>query len=405
MSAIRIFSGVACNSGTILDGIKHGTGFQVVTDESIVVKAATYSDLTPQQIRRAFSSKASIFNNFTFEKERAIACLKLALTNHLNQSKCIFTGFSGLLIPDTIGHVLKVCLIADTKFRKNHLMEAKDLPEDEAIEAISKDDQDKSTWVHTLTGENDPWSPNLHDIIFPMDKSKADQALDLIIENLDNQAIIPTEQTRRAVKNFNLAARAELALLNAGHQVYIQAQEGNIQLGLHRQTLMHNRMQDELKQIVQNIDGVQSVNILTDPPKEKPLIYHKKNPTLPSKVLLVDDEREFVQTLSERLQMREMGSAVAYDGASALDLVETDEPEVMIIDLKMPEIDGIEVLKKVKQTRPEIQVVVLTGHGSEQDRQECMALGAFAYLQKPVDIDTLSETLKKAYEKTRTAGQ
>jgi DNA-binding response OmpR family regulator len=119
--------------------------------------------------------------------------------------------------------------------------------------------------------------------------------------------------------------------------------------------------------------------------------------------LLVDDEREFVQTLSERLQMRDMGSAVAYDGESALAMIHEheDEPEVMILDLKMPGIDGIEVLKRVKQTRPEIEVIILTGHGSEQDRKTCLELGAFAYLQKPVDIEILTETLKKANEKMR----
>jgi two-component system, OmpR family, response regulator CpxR len=116
-------------------------------------------------------------------------------------------------------------------------------------------------------------------------------------------------------------------------------------------------------------------------------------------VLLVDDEREFVQTLSERLMMRDMGSAVAYDGESALQMVSEDEPEVMILDLKMPGIDGIEVLRKVKATRPEIEVIILTGHGSEVDRELCMNLGAFAYLQKPVNIEQLSNTLKAANEK------
>jgi DNA-binding NtrC family response regulator len=116
-------------------------------------------------------------------------------------------------------------------------------------------------------------------------------------------------------------------------------------------------------------------------------------------VLLVDDEREFVQTLSERLELRQMGSAVAYDGESALSLVAEDDPEVMIIDLKMPGIDGMEILKQVKTTRPEIEVIVLTGHGTEADRKRCMQLGAFAYMQKPVDIDELSETLKRAHEK------
>ncbi len=120
---------------------------------------------------------------------------------------------------------------------------------------------------------------------------------------------------------------------------------------------------------------------------------------LPSKILLVDDEKEFVLTLSERLQIRDMGTAVVFDGKSALDLVHTDAPEVMIIDLKMPVIDGIDVLKQVKQTKPEIEVIVLTGHGSEQDKKKCMDLGAFAYMQKPVDINLLSQSLKKAIKK------
>jgi len=67
----------------------------------------------------------------------------------------------------------------------------------------------------------------------------------------------------------------------------------------------------------------------------------------------------------------------------------------------MPGIDGIEVLRRVKETRPEIEVIILTGHGSEADRETCMKLGAFAYLQKPVDIEVLSDTLKKANEQIR----
>jgi len=73
----------------------------------------------------------------------------------------------------------------------------------------------------------------------------------------------------------------------------------------------------------------------------------------------------------------------------------------MILDLKMPGIDGIEVLRKVKATKPGIEVIILTGHGSEADRKVCMELGAFAYLHKPVDIDLLSQTLKQANQKIK----
>ena len=97
--------------------------------------------------------------------------------------------------------------------------------------------------------------------------------------------------------------------------------------------------------------------------------------------------------------MRDMGSAVAYDGESALEVAREEEPDVMILDLKMPGIDGIEVLRRVKESQPEIEVIILTGHGSEADEKTCMELGAFAYLQKPVDVEELSATIKRANEK------
>ena len=167
---------------------------------------------------------------------------------------------------------------------------------------------------------------------------------------------------------------------------------------------MLGRLEDELKAIAEPVEGVKSVETKVGKDFYKPDIYRKMDFEKPSRVLLVDDEHEFVQTLSERLEMRDVGSAIAYDGESALRMVEDDEPEVIILDLRMPGIDGIEVLRRVKKTHPSIEVIILTGHGSDEDRKTCMELGAFAYLQKPVDIEELSETLKRANEKARRAG-
>ena len=164
---------------------------------------------------------------------------------------------------------------------------------------------------------------------------------------------------------------------------------------------MLGRLQDELKSIAEQVPGVTSVEAKVGKGFHKSDIYRKHDFEMPSKVLLVDDEREFIQTLSERLILRDMGPAVAYDGESALNLIKEDEPDVMIVDLKMPGIDGLEVLRKVKDSRPEIEVIILTGHGHEADRELCMKLGAFAYLQKPLDINVLSETIQEANEKIR----
>ncbi|MBC8430888.1 MAG: response regulator [Desulfobacterales bacterium] len=115
-------------------------------------------------------------------------------------------------------------------------------------------------------------------------------------------------------------------------------------------------------------------------------------------VLLVDDEDEFVKSLSERMQMRDLETDVASNGEQALKLVDKEVPDVMVLDLKMPGIDGLEVLRRVRKTYPDVQVIMLTGHGSEKDEKEARRLGAFEYLQKPTEMDKLVETIKKAHK-------
>jgi two-component system response regulator CpxR len=83
--------------------------------------------------------------------------------------------------------------------------------------------------------------------------------------------------------------------------------------------------------------------------------------------------------------------------------VANEEPEVMVLDLKMPGIDGMEVLRRVKRTNPGTEVIILTGHGSDREEALAAELGAFAYLRKPVDIEVLTETMKAAYRKVEEA--
>jgi len=117
------------------------------------------------------------------------------------------------------------------------------------------------------------------------------------------------------------------------------------------------------------------------------------------KVLLVDDEQDFVESLAERINLRDVESDVALNGEEALRRVDDDIPDVMVLDLKMPGIDGMEVLRRVRKAYPDVQVIILTAHGTEKDEEEARRLGAFEYLQKPVGIDKLVATLKAAYKK------
>ncbi|MCE5333568.1 MAG: response regulator [Desulfobacteraceae bacterium] len=113
-------------------------------------------------------------------------------------------------------------------------------------------------------------------------------------------------------------------------------------------------------------------------------------------VLLVDDEEEFADAFSERLRLRGFTLHVANSGEKALRMIADGVAKVVILDLKMPGMDGIEVLRRIGKSHPGLQVMILSGHGSEKDEAIARNLGAFEYLRKPADIEAVLEALKRA---------
>ncbi len=401
MPIITIFSGGFCHENQIVQEVIARTGYRQISEHQIIAEASRKSTLTEKKIKRALSPKTSVFNKFSLEKERSLAYVKRAVAELITTDNALITSFGGQFIPAAVRHTLRVCLIAHRKHRIANAVEQKGISEKEAANLIQRYEEACSYWIDLLFRNGDPWDPILYDIVIPIDKTTALHSAELIVENAGKDIIQPTKTSKQALADFRLAAETEIALVQHGHTVDIRAQDGVVTLTINKHVLRLNRLREELKSIVEPIAGVKSVETEIGKDFHKTDIYRKHNFEMPSKVLLVDDEREFVQTLSERLMMRDMGSAVAYDGESALQLINDDDPEVIIVDLKMPGIDGFDVLRKVKETRPEIEVIIVTGHGDEEDRQLCMDLGAFAYLQKPVDINVLSETIQQANEKVR----
>ena len=114
------------------------------------------------------------------------------------------------------------------------------------------------------------------------------------------------------------------------------------------------------------------------------------------KILLVDDEKQFVDTLAERLAMRGFSARVAYDGPQALKAVE-EPTDVIVLDLRMPGMDGFDVLRSVKKSNPQVQVIILTGHGGDAEEQTAYRMGAYNFLKKPMDIDELLNSIRMAY--------
>lgn len=117
---------------------------------------------------------------------------------------------------------------------------------------------------------------------------------------------------------------------------------------------------------------------------------------IPVKVLIVDDEEDFVEMFSLRLENQGEKVFTAYSGQEALEVLKEESIDVVMLDIRMPVMDGIETLKKIKKEFPIVEVIMLTGHGSAETAVEGMKLGAFDYLMKPADFDDIRIKLENA---------
>jgi len=126
-----------------------------------------------------------------------------------------------------------------------------------------------------------------------------------------------------------------------------------------------------------------------------------ENSTNNIKVLIADDEVEFASTLVTRLQLRNFDTSMVTTGEEALKAVAKQQPDILLLDLKMPDLDGFEVLARLENNYPEMKVIILTGHGSFDVGHEGMKLGAYDYLMKPIDLKLLTQKIEEAYEERK----
>jgi DNA-binding NtrC family response regulator len=118
-----------------------------------------------------------------------------------------------------------------------------------------------------------------------------------------------------------------------------------------------------------------------------------------TKVLIVDDEAEFASALAERLQLRDYDARAVYSADDGFESISADVPDVILLDLKMPGIKGIEALKTIKLAHPMIEVIILSGLRSEKSASEGLKNGAFDYVVKPVEIEDLVIKIDQAKDK------
>ena len=120
------------------------------------------------------------------------------------------------------------------------------------------------------------------------------------------------------------------------------------------------------------------------------------------KLLIADDEVDFLKSIAKRLELRGFDVTTAVNGNEAVEAASKDKFDLALLDLKMPGLDGRQVLRVLKSEHKYIEVVILTGHGSLESAVECTKMGAFGYLPKPYELEKLLDILRDAYEARMT---
>lgn len=399
MAIITVISASFCHGDEIVSQVGEQLGYERL-DDQILSTAAEKFGADRDKLQHALNGTGPFKYRQSKDRDKLLACLEVALAESIQRDDGLIVGMAGFLIPGNIAHILRVCLVADLPYRVAQAAAGAGLNEDQAHDRIKELDQQLVDNVMSLVSRS-IYDENLYDMMLPVDRSEPAETARLICEQARADAVRPTDWSRAHARDFLLSARVKRALTEAGHSVEVFSENGRVTVGINERAFMMSRLQEKLKKLTREIDGVADVETKLGTRYTAPSINPWDDIDAGPKVLLVDDEREFVQTLSQRLKTRNLESSIAYDGEQALDMLQEDVPDVIVLDLLMPGIDGIETLRRVKRSHPDVEVIILTGHGSDREQAEAEDLGAFAYLRKPVNVNELAQLMREAYSRRR----
>ncbi len=397
VAVITIDSATFCHGPEVADRVAENLQLSHLSDEKIFSAAADLSGIAADKLSRMVYGPSSFFPPGTRDTATGVAALRVAMVEAISSDSLVYHGLLGNLLSTKLTHVLRVCLAGTHDYRLAEAGRA-GAGDRDAKRRIKTNDEARAEWIDLVVGRG-AWDTSMYDIFVAMQETPVDDTVDLICDHAGRPVLALAGGGEETLADVRRAAAVNLELAREGHDVDVVCDAGRTTVLVKKYSIFQDRQHRELEKIALGIEGVSSFEVRPGPRFKEPDISFKIDLDVPSKVLLVDDEQEFVNTLSERLETRKMTPVIAYDGEEALAMVADDQPEVMVLDLKMPGIDGIEVLRRMKRTHPETEVIILTGHGSTAEQELAAELGAFAYLRKPVDIEELTATMKAAYRK------
>lgn len=394
MSSIALFPCVLTGGAGVVGELATKLDARPYTDEDLIHETVRKYGGEEGKFRKLLYGKVSVFNKFTLEKERAVSLFKLVLADKLQEAEChLFYGLHTVLIPSEVKEVLRTLVVDNKQIRINKGI-SEGLTKREAKDKVRTHDVSAFSLTDFLF-KKEAYDSELFDLVIPAQSRDHLAISKEIIKYYHTVSVLRTKESQIGVSNMKRAAKVELELISKGHKLPVQVHGNVATLTVSNSTFNLKSLERELHAIAISVDGVEKAGFIEIKTHEAS-VYRQQKFELPSKVLFVDDEKDFVHAVSRRLISRDVGTYGVYDGEEALNIVLDDRPDVMVLDLKMPGLHGTEVLERVKKLEPLVEVIILTGHGNIKDEQVCMELGAYAYLNKPVDIEKLSETIKAA---------
>ena len=313
MSIVTFFSGTHCHGAAIAQQTARELGYELVDREILEAASERYS-MPYDKLLRAMQGPISIFNNVTHERERCVAYIQAAFADYLKNDNFVYHGYAAHLLPKTLSHILRICIVADHDYRIENAVKSEGLTDKKAAQQLDRDDEVCCQWTQYLF-DTGPWNERLYDIKIPMHTMSIDQAVALIRENVEKESLRTTPDSQRVVEDFIAASQVNVALIEKGYNLDVSCVDGRIIITIDKFTWRFERMKKKVSDLAQTVPGVTDVDVRKGPHFERPRIS-PLDFEVPSQVLLVDDEKEFVLTLSERLKMRKIPSQVVYDGGN-----------------------------------------------------------------------------------------
>jgi two-component system response regulator CpxR len=216
VAVIAIFSGSYCHGEEVAEKVAGQLGLARL-EERLLEETERKFGISKKKLLGTMAGSASLLNKFTREREKNVACLKLVLAEMLQEDNKLLYGHAVHLLPDTIGHVLKVCVIANHDYRVSRVASIESKSQKEADRIIRKDDEERLEWTRYLFDKS-PYDESLYDIVIPTHSTSVDAAVNMVVEHIGSEKLATTAASKQAAGDFLLSAQVNLTLVNAGHR-------------------------------------------------------------------------------------------------------------------------------------------------------------------------------------------